>query len=115
MQGFLGFAGFLTFCMIYFWFPETSQSGSRGIDKMTAESGGNAKDHFYFINPLRPLLLLRSPNLLLIVSRRRLHVEILLNNLVLLISISQSIILSGSLLSFFGAFIFPFSFACKSF
>ena len=68
MQGSLGVVGFLTFCMIYCWFPETSQPGSRGIDKMRAESGENAKDHFYFINPLRPLLLLRSPNLLLIVS-----------------------------------------------
>lgn len=70
MQGSLGVVGFLTFCMIYYWFPETSQPGSRGIDKMRAESEGNAKDHFFFINPLRPLLLLRSPNLFLIVSER---------------------------------------------
>jgi len=66
MQGFLGLVGFLTFCMIHCWFPETSQS--RGIDKMRANSGENAKDHSFFINPLRPLLLLRSPNLFLIVS-----------------------------------------------
>ena len=70
MQGFLGVVGFLIFCMIFCCFPETSQPGSRGVDKMRAESGENAKNHFYFINPLRPLLLLRSPNLLLIVSTR---------------------------------------------
>ena len=70
MQGFLGVVGFLIFSMIYCWFPETSQPASRGIDKMRAESGENAKDYSYFINPLRPLLLLRSPNLLLIVSAR---------------------------------------------
>jgi len=68
MQGSLGVVGLLTFCMIYCWFPETSQPGSRGIDKMRAESGGNSKDHSYIINPLRPLLLLRSPNLFLIVG-----------------------------------------------
>ncbi|KIM49868.1 hypothetical protein M413DRAFT_117885 [Hebeloma cylindrosporum] len=81
MQGSLGVVGFLTFCMIYCFFPETSQPGSRGIDKMKAESGGSAKhpNHFYFINPLRPLLLLRSPNLFL----------------------PHSIILSASLLSYF--------------
>ena len=83
MQGFIGVVGFLIFCMIYCWFPETSQPGSRGIDKKRAESGGNAKDHFYLINPLRPLLLLRSPNLFLIVSTRRLRVEIVPKNLVL--------------------------------
>ena len=70
MQGFLGVVGFLIFCMMYCWFPETSQPGCRGIDKMRAESGENTKSHFYFINPLRPMLLLRSPNLLLIVSKR---------------------------------------------
>ena len=37
MQGSLGVVGFLTFCMIYCWFPETSQPGSRGIDKMRAK------------------------------------------------------------------------------
>ena len=114
MQGFFGVYGFLIFCMIYCWFPETSQPGSRGIDKMRAESGGNSKDHFYFINPLRPLLLLRSPNLFLIVSTRWLHVEIVPNDLVLTIPMSQSIILSSSLLSFFGTFIFPFSYVNRS-
>ena len=70
MQGSLGVVGFLIFSVIYCWFPETSWPGSRGIDKMRAESGENATVHSYFINPLRPLLLLRSPNLLLIVSTR---------------------------------------------
>ena len=68
MQGFLGVVGFLNFCMIHCWFPETSQPGSRGVDEMRADSGEDAKDHSYFINPLRPLLLLQRPNLFLIVS-----------------------------------------------
>jgi hypothetical protein len=68
MQEFLGVVGFLTFCVIYCWFPETTQPGFRGIDKMRAKDTKNAKGHFYFINPLRPLLLLRSLMLLLIVS-----------------------------------------------
>jgi len=75
MQAFLGVLGFVAFVFMYFLFPETSQPGARGIDKLTLE---NEPARFTFINPLRPLALLRSPILLLI-----------------------SIILSTSLASFF--------------
>lgn len=69
MQGSLGVVGFVAFCVMYLFFPETSQPGTRGIEKLRAsESGSDEKKiGFVFVNPLRPMLLLRSPNLLLIV------------------------------------------------
>ena len=63
MQAPLGACGLLEFVLMYFLFPETSQPGARGIDKLALEE----RTKFIFINPLRPLALLRSPNLLLIV------------------------------------------------
>ena len=63
MQVLLGVCGLLEFVLMYFLFPETSQPGARGIDKLALED----RAKFIFINPLRPLALLRSPNLLLIV------------------------------------------------
>ncbi|PPR07301.1 hypothetical protein CVT26_012420 [Gymnopilus dilepis] len=67
MQGSLGAVGFIAFCIMYFLFPETSQPGTRGIEKLRAsQKGTNEKVKFVFVNPLRPLLLLRSPNLFLI-------------------------------------------------
>ena len=63
MQALLGACGLLTFFLMYFLFPETSQPGARGIDKLALEE----RAKFIFINPLRPLALLRSPNILLIV------------------------------------------------
>jgi hypothetical protein len=62
VQAFLGALGLVGFVVMYFLFPETSQPGARGIDKLEAKPA-----KFIFINPLRPLALLRSPNLLLIV------------------------------------------------
>ena len=73
MQGSLGVVGFIAYCIMFLFFPETSQPGSRGIDKVRASQGPDAKNKkigFIFINPLRLMLLLRSPNLLLIVSAR---------------------------------------------
>ncbi|PPR00921.1 hypothetical protein CVT26_015531 [Gymnopilus dilepis] len=69
MQGSLGLVGFIAYCIMFLFFPETSQPGSRGIDKVRASQGPDAKNKkigFIFINPLRLMLLLRSPNLLLI-------------------------------------------------
>lgn len=66
MQGILSLAGLIALITIYFVFPETSQPGARGIDKMKATNGLNLLRPFVFINPLRPVLLLRSPITLLI-------------------------------------------------
>jgi len=67
MQGSLGIVGFAAFCAMYFFFPDTSHPGSRGIDKLAADDPKRQRT-IIFINPLRPLWLLRSPNLLLIVG-----------------------------------------------
>ncbi|KAF8809325.1 MFS general substrate transporter [Phlegmacium glaucopus] len=66
MQAFLGVIGLVEFGCMYFLFPETSQPGARGIDKLASEDGLRHPAKFIFINPLRPLALLRSPNLFLI-------------------------------------------------
>ena len=68
MQGGLGLLGLVAFTTIYFLFPETSQPGARGIDKMKAANGINSSKSFIFINPLESLWLLRSPVMLAIVS-----------------------------------------------
>jgi hypothetical protein len=55
--------GALAFVAIFFCLPETSHPGARGVEKMEA---GSSK--IVFVNPLRSLLLLKSPLLLLFVS-----------------------------------------------
>lgn len=68
MQFYLAAAGIFQFCWMYSYFPETAQPGTRGIDKVPGIDGLKHHPKVIFINPLRPLALLRSPNLLLIVS-----------------------------------------------
>jgi hypothetical protein len=72
MHGVLGLLGLVAFTTIYFLFPETSQPGARGIDKMKSELGTSSRS-FVFINPLRSLWLLRSPIMFLIVRFLRLE------------------------------------------
>jgi len=66
MQGSIGVVGLIALIAMFFFFPETSQPGARGIDKLEAEEGDRYRKRFVFLNPLRPMLLLRSPNLFLI-------------------------------------------------
>lgn len=71
MQASLGAVAFISFVFMFTFFPETSQPGTRGIDKLRTQNGPdsqNKKIGFVFINPFRLMLLLRSPNLLAIVS-----------------------------------------------
>ena len=69
MQLYLAAVGLFQFCWMYIYFPETAQPGTRGIEKLSKVEGLEHHDRrIMFINPLRPLTLLRSPNLLLIVS-----------------------------------------------
>ena len=68
MQGILGLLGLIAFTTIYFLFPETSQPGAKGIDKMKAANEIDSSKSFIFINPLQSLWLLRSPIMLSIVS-----------------------------------------------
>ena len=68
MQVYLATAGLFEFFWMYIYFPETSQPGTGGIDEFSVSDGLKHPPRVTFINPLRPLALLRSPNLLLIVS-----------------------------------------------
>jgi hypothetical protein len=68
MQVYLAAAGIFQFCLMYSYFPETAQPGTSGIDKLLEIDSPKLHPTVIFINPLRPLALLRSPNLLLIVS-----------------------------------------------
>jgi hypothetical protein len=64
MQGMLGLVGLIAFIAVYYFFPETSQPGARGIDKMKATDGTNSSRSLIFINPLQSIWLLRSPIML---------------------------------------------------
>ncbi|KAF5386894.1 hypothetical protein D9615_002116 [Tricholomella constricta] len=58
MQIVIGAVGcFLFLCMALF-FPETCHPGTRGVDKIPEDSS-----KLVFVNPLKPLALLRSPNI----------------------------------------------------
>ena len=80
MQGILGLIGLIAFITIYFLFPETSQPGARGIDKMKAANEIDSSTSFIFINPLQSLSLLRSPIMLSTVSFLSDAVEQMSNN-----------------------------------
>ncbi|KAF9043989.1 major facilitator superfamily domain-containing protein [Panaeolus papilionaceus] len=62
MQSTLGVVGIMAFILIAFTLPETSHPGQRGVDKVDPSSLPTWRP--VFVNPLGPLWLLRSPNLL---------------------------------------------------
>ncbi|KAF6764090.1 MFS general substrate transporter [Ephemerocybe angulata] len=65
----LGAWGVLVFLVMYAYFPETSHPGERGIDKMKHDGNPNATWTRWLpvmLNPLRPLGLMRRPNLLFV-------------------------------------------------
>ena len=73
MQFILAGAGLLGFTCIVFFFPETSHPGVRGIEKTRkarqheAQRDGSTQPeavNWVWVNPVKPLWLLRSPNLL---------------------------------------------------
>ncbi|KAF8880847.1 major facilitator superfamily domain-containing protein [Infundibulicybe gibba] len=68
MQLALAIAGALAFVIILLFFPETSHPGKRGIDQVQPVSTPTLWKSWkpFLVNPLRPLSLLRSPNLLAI-------------------------------------------------
>ena len=68
MQLYLAAVGIFQFGWMYSYFPETAQPGTRGIDNLSGIDSPKHQPRIIFINPLQPLALLRSPNLLLIVS-----------------------------------------------
>ncbi len=56
----------VVFFVVVFFFPETFHVGQRGIDKVDPET--LPKWRPVFLNPLKPLWTLRSPNLLAVVG-----------------------------------------------
>ena len=76
MQLYLAAAGVFQLCWMYSYFPETAQPGTRGIDKLQGIDNPKHHPRVIFINPLRPLALLRCPNLLFIVSLLLLDVSL---------------------------------------
>jgi hypothetical protein len=64
MQYVLFAAATAAFILILFTLPETSHPGERGVDKAPESS----RNKFVLLNPLDSLMLLRSPNLLAVVS-----------------------------------------------
>ena len=70
MQVALGTVGIVIFIAILFFLPETSHPGARGIDKLRMDSmktEASSSRMFVFVNPIRPLALMRSPNVLAVV------------------------------------------------
>ena len=61
-QAALGLWSVIQMLLLAFFFPETAHPGSRGIDKVR---GPNKL--FVWVNPLRSLIFLRSPNVVAIV------------------------------------------------
>ena len=69
MQIALGVASLLAVTLMVFLFPETSHPGMRGIDKWKRDNGNDdGSVRFVWVNPLSSLSLLRSPNILAVVS-----------------------------------------------
>ena len=97
VHGILCLVGLIGFTTFYFLFPETSQPGARGIEKMNASNGIDSPT-FKFINPLEPLWLLRSPSMLLTV--RFYAIKQRLGNKSL--TASKGVIISVSQMAFFG-------------
>lgn len=70
MQYALFLAGILALFLTFVYLPETSHPDTRGIDKLY-EHGELERGKFKWVwlNPFRSLLLMKSPNMILIVRR----------------------------------------------
>jgi hypothetical protein len=71
MQYALLACGLVAFLAVLFFLPETSHPKTRGIDKARMEAASGAERKAWrrvWVNPLASLWLLRSPNLLAVVS-----------------------------------------------
>lgn len=67
MQYSLGLCGLIAFLAVAAFLPETCHLGTRGIDKLGSTASSRK---LFWINPFASLGLLRSPNLLAVVSAR---------------------------------------------
>lgn len=71
MQLIIAFFGCMIFIAMLILFPETSHPGTRGIDRRRKKHPDRSS--FKLINPIKPLGLLRSPNLLAVVSSNKIY------------------------------------------
>lgn len=62
----LSLSGIILFIFMYLYLPETSHPNSRGVDRALRNPDGARK--FVFVNPFGSLYLLRSPNVIAVVS-----------------------------------------------
>jgi len=83
MQAAMGAVGCFIFVYMWLFFPETSHPGTRGVDKLPEGSS-----RLVFVNPLKPLALLRSPNLFAVAFT---GFTVLLTNFVLLVPLAYTI------------------------
>jgi hypothetical protein len=60
----------LAFLLVLFFLPETSHPGTTGMEKCNRrrEKQGKSPRRLFWVNPVASLALLRSPNLLAVVS-----------------------------------------------
>ncbi|KAG6375873.1 major facilitator superfamily domain-containing protein [Boletus reticuloceps] len=82
-QAALGVWSILQLLLLVFFFPETAHPGSLGIDRVTGP-----KKLFVWVNPLRCLVFLRSPN---IMSITLMHTVALIADYVLLVPIAYTV------------------------
>ncbi|KAF8643037.1 hypothetical protein AX16_009238 [Volvariella volvacea WC 439] len=87
MQHILGLVSVVIFLLMLFFFPETMHPNTRGIDKLRSQTQ-DIKWTTFIRNPLSPLSLLRSPNLLALSLSGLL---VLLSDYVLLVPIAYTI------------------------
>jgi len=85
MQAIIGIGAGVMLLLVLAILPETSDPGSRGVDKMI-ENGG--KSGWVWLNPLRAIALLRSPNVFLVALAGGL---VLLTDYVLLVPIAYTL------------------------
>ncbi|KAF9460888.1 major facilitator superfamily domain-containing protein [Collybia nuda] len=88
MQLIIAFFGIMIYLAMLILFPETSHPGMRGIDKRRKKDPDARRSNIIFINPFRPLWLLRSPNLLAVSLAGS---AVLLTDYVLLVPLAYTI------------------------
>lgn len=86
MQLALGVWGLAAFVWIFLFFPETSHPGTRGVEKIDPVKRPTWRP--VILNPLAPLWLLRSPNVLAVSMT---GLTVLLSNYVLLVPLAYTI------------------------
>ncbi|KAF5349702.1 hypothetical protein D9756_008837 [Leucocoprinus leucothites] len=78
------------FC-IFFFFPETSHPGTRGVDELKRSGKTHPKGRPVMLNPLAQLLMLRSPNILAVGKRYGIENEALIGACFLPLGIGNAI------------------------